>query len=256
MGAAIFNGTAVKILKNILRFKDGTEITSTQISDYLSSLTDNKEPTGVVDRDDSTISFVNGTRTFTIAPAVTSWDYYINGVKYTKSSSENIVISNTEGLHYIYYDGSTLSETTTWSTDLLCEYALISIVRWDATNSVQLYLADERHGAIMDCKTHEYLHNTLGAVLESGGALTDILTDENGSSDTHAEFGNEATVIWDEDVDHSLSARLSTANIPVYYRTGADASNIWRTDETASFGVLTTGTGRAAWNENNEVHGS
>lgn len=30
MSAAIFNGTAVKILKNILRFKDGTEFSSTQ----------------------------------------------------------------------------------------------------------------------------------------------------------------------------------------------------------------------------------
>lgn len=28
MAAAIFNGTAVKILKNILRFKDGTELSS------------------------------------------------------------------------------------------------------------------------------------------------------------------------------------------------------------------------------------
>jgi len=38
MAASIFNGTAVKILKNILRFKDGTEITSTEAG-YLAGTT-------------------------------------------------------------------------------------------------------------------------------------------------------------------------------------------------------------------------
>ena len=37
MPASIFNGTAVKILKNILRFKDGTEISSTQAGNLVSN---------------------------------------------------------------------------------------------------------------------------------------------------------------------------------------------------------------------------
>lgn len=37
MAASIFNGTAVKILKNILRFKDGTELSSSTVT-YLNSI--------------------------------------------------------------------------------------------------------------------------------------------------------------------------------------------------------------------------
>lgn len=40
MSAALFNGTAVKILKDILKFKDGTTLTST-VAGYLSTLTSN-----------------------------------------------------------------------------------------------------------------------------------------------------------------------------------------------------------------------
>lgn len=38
MPASIFNGTAVKLLKNILRFKDGTDLSSAQVS-YLNTIT-------------------------------------------------------------------------------------------------------------------------------------------------------------------------------------------------------------------------
>lgn len=42
MSASIFNGSAVKILKNILKFKDGTTLSST-IAGYLSTLTSNAQ---------------------------------------------------------------------------------------------------------------------------------------------------------------------------------------------------------------------
>lgn len=58
---------------------------------------DAHEPTGFVNRTDSNISFVNGTRTFTIQPAVSSFDFYVDGSeKITKSGAENKVISDTE----------------------------------------------------------------------------------------------------------------------------------------------------------------
>jgi len=199
---------------------------------------------------DAQISFVNGTRTFTIEPQATEFRYWSEGILYEVTAADDIVIADTEGLHYIYYDGDTLTETTTWSDEIITKYAIVAIVHWDATNSKQIYLADEfLHTADMAGITHEYLHETIGFALETGGGLTDILSDQSGDLDTHAEFGNEATIAWDEDAMFSYTARTSTSNIAVYYKTGAEASNIWRIDETASFGVLTTGTGRAAYNE-------
>jgi len=210
-------------------------------------------PVGFEDpSNDAQISFVNGTRTLTVSPQVSAYSYWSDGARYTKNGSESIVITNTEGLHYVYFDGATLTSTTTFSTDIITKYAIVAIIYWDATNSKQLYLGQEHlHTREMSGLTHASLHQTRGFALDTGGALTDFVTDASGALASHAQFGNEATIAWDEDARFSYSARTSTANIAVYYRSGADASNIWRIDESASFGVLTTGTGRAAYNQNN-----
>ena len=207
---------------------------------------------GFVDRDDSTITFTDGTRTFQIAPAVTSFDYYQNSIKYTVSSADSVVIADTEGLHYIYYDGSTLSETTTFSLDLITTYALVSVVYWDATNNEGIYVGDERHGATMDSATHSYNHRTFGARFDSGLGVGDITTGQNGNLDTHAQLSVADGVIWDEDIRTAITGgspqTLSTiAQIPLYYRSGA--SGDWRKLAATNFPVTTTGTGRAAWNE-------
>lgn len=195
------------------------------------------------------VSFVNGTRTLTIAPQATNFVYWSEGNVYNKTSSENIIIPNTEGSHYIYYDGATLSQTMTFSEDLILKYAFIACVYWDAANAKQILLAEEyRHGADMAGDTHHYLHETVGFRLQAGGELTDILADQAAPTNVNAQFGCGATIAWDEDAEFSHTARTSVSNISFYYKSGADVSNIWRVDETASFGVITTGTGRAAYN--------
>jgi hypothetical protein len=200
-------------------------------------------------KNEATTSFVNGTRTLTIAPQVSTFTYWSEGVAFKKSASEDIIIPDTEGSHYIYYDGDTLSQSMTWSLDFITKYALVEIIYWDAANNVQIYFGDEFfHGTKMGSMTHGYLHDTVGFALESGAGLTDILEDESGDLDSHAEFGVEATVAYDEDAEFEHSAHTSTDNIAVYYKSNTEASPYWRTDETASFGVLTTGTGRAAYN--------
>lgn len=196
-----------------------------------------------------TTSFINGTRTFTITPQATSFIYWSEGVAFKKSASEDIIIPDTEGSHYIYYDGTTLSQSMTWSKDFILKYALVEIIYWDATNNVQIYFGDEfYHGTKMGSMAHGYLHDTVGFALESGAGLTDILEDESGDLDSHAEFGVEATKAYDEDAEFHHSAKGSTVNIAVYYKSNTEGTPYWRTDETASFGVLTTGTGRAAYN--------
>lgn len=199
---------------------------------------------------DVQISFVNGTRTFTISPQAASFTYWSEGIKYTKSGSENIVIDDTEGDVYIYYDGSALTKSTTWSLDYILKYAFVAIIYWDATNNEQVYIGDEfQHTTKMGSKTHQYLHDTRGFSLEAGGGLTDILEDESGDLDSHAEFGVEATVAYDEDAEFSHSSSGSTATVYLYYKTGTEASPSWRLDDDDSFGVITTGTGRAAYNQ-------
>jgi len=220
--------------------------------DFTYNINDTKV-TGFIDTADSNISFVNGTRTFTISPAISEFSYYSESKKYTKTASENIIISDVSGLHFIYYDGDTLKETTTFTIDLLSKYAFVSEIYWVQADARQILFADERHGCVMSSRDHEYLHKTRGAVLEITDSypsgLSGILSDENGSLDSHAQFSNLATILWDEDISFLFGSRASTSNISLYYRAGVDSPSNWVNIETASFGVVTTGTGRAAWNE-------
>lgn len=208
-----------------------------------------KEPTGFPNITDSSISFDNGTRTFTIQPTGVSYDYWIQGVKYTKSAPSTIVIPDDEGAHFIYFNGAVLSSTQVFTAEIYLSNAYVANIHWDEDNNIQITFGDERHGCVMDGLTHYYEHALNGTEIESGGELGDIIPNGSGDVDTHAQFSIAQSIIWDEDLRFDLTAINSVSNKSVYYRTGLDISNIWRVNETASYPVLTAGTGRAAYNQ-------
>lgn len=218
---------------------------------------DSKEPTGFPFSQlaASSISFDDGTRTFTIQPSGGSGSefyFYQLGEKYSVGAPDTVVISDTEGTHAIYYDSGVLTAlanpTSQQSGDLIRSKALVSYLYWDATNSQQIYFANERHGIQMDGMTHTWLHFTVGTVLIQGGTLNTIDTDQDGSLDAHAQFGINTTGIVDEDLTHFSSPIASTTGVPIYYKDGSSGN--WRRQLNSGFSVLTTGTGRLAWNEN------
>ena len=135
-----------------------------QIRDLFNPL---NEPTGFPNRTDSTLSWVGGTRTFTITPASTSFDYYIAGKKYTVTAADSIVIADTSGVHLIYYDGTTLSETLNPShaefDDIWVNKAAVGVVYWNTNpgDDTAYILGDERHGGGMSGTTHHWvpIHN-------------------------------------------------------------------------------------------------
>jgi hypothetical protein len=99
----------------------------------------------------------------------------------------------------------------------------------------------------MDARTHEYLHRTQGTKFDSGLLLTMASVGGTGNNDTDAQFSSAAGVIWDEDIKHTILSRANGDLLPVIYKTGA--SGLWRMNDSAAFPVLTTGTGRAAYNQ-------
>lgn len=208
---------------------------------------------GFADRAESTISFDDGTRTFTITPVSSDFTFWVQNEKYVKSSPENIQIPDTEGIHYIYYDGNGgLAVTDTFTPALITDYSLVCYVYWDATNSEAILFGDERHGRTMDSSTHAYLHNIMGTAYESGLALGNLDTDGNGDDASAAQLSVGNGVIRDEDIkitiEDGLPQELSPiAQIPIFYHEGA--SGAWRMIDATDYPVTTTGSGRAAWNE-------
>jgi hypothetical protein len=211
------------------------------------------EPSGFLNTTDQESTFVNGSRLFTISPAVSSFTFYVKGKKFVKTGSENTTIDNTEGLHLIYYnDSGVLSKIVNPSnaqiSTVLRGGAFLSYIYWDLTNTQQIYFTgdNEYHGITMDGATHSYLQLTRGTQFLSGCAINTIDTDQDGTEATHAQFGIDLGVIIDEDISTNLSAVSSTTGLPVYYYLG---SAVPRRTINTNYPIITTGTGRAAYNK-------
>ena len=197
------------------------------------------EPTGFANRPDSVVSFVDATRTFTIAPesTVDHFDVWVGGVKFPKFSAESVVIPNTSGTHYIYYNTAGVLTAKTTFFDLSVD-APVSYIYWNATDSAQYFFADERHGFTMDWATHEYLHRTRGTAYSSGLALNNYTISASGNLETSARVGMDDGTIFDEDipieitnsaspVPNTWEQRISTVGyFPVFYLVGS----AWKKD--------------------------
>jgi hypothetical protein len=207
---------------------------------------DTLEPNGFLNRSDSVTSFDDPSRTFTIQPAVTSFDFYAAGAKFTKSSQQSTVIADAEGLHFLYFDEvGDLQSSQVFVADIIKRYAFVGIVYWDAANSVSIYLGEERHGATMDGETHLYLHQTRGAAWVSGLGLGNLDVDGSGASASHAQFSVGDGELRDEDIpliaqDGSPQDLAPIAQIPVLYRTGAAGD--WRVKAADNFPLIYAGT--------------
>jgi hypothetical protein len=210
--------------------------------------TSSSDPTGFINRTSSTISYVAGTRTFSITPVSGSYSFYQKGIKYTNSISKSVQWANTEGLWVFYFNNNTLLCTNDLSTIdqqmISGDFVIIAYVYWDLTNASVLYFAEERHGIEMDKSTHLHLHNSFGTKWYSGGALQNILVDQSGDLAAHCQFQVEDTTIADEDIKfiitNSSPQTLSTiAQIPIYYLTG---TGNWRKKTADNFPVIYNGT--------------
>lgn len=162
---------------------------------------DTKEPTGFVNRTDSTIAFTDGTRTFAITG---TYDIYLSGVK-TAKTGDSVVITDTVGLWFIYYStaGVLTASQTAW--DFTGGACPVATVYWNGTNGL---IGDERHGINMDGATHDVLHHTVGARYNSG--LAGTFSDDS--------FTITAGDIYDEDIKIDIAEQTQCR---VFYKNGS-----------------------------------
>lgn len=258
-----FNGSTAAFNGATVFAKSGTSAFSTmwtRIGGFWRQLEHTQvtsEPTGFPNRTDSTISFVNGTRTFSISPTSSYFDVYQAGKPYRFNSSQSLVIPDTEGLHYIYFNNGTLQSTQTFDISIIKQYAFTATIQWDATNKVRIMFGDERHGLTMDGETHSYLHQSIGARYISGLSAGNFTTSGTGNANSDAQLSIADGVVRDEDISFSYTNSASPsqpfeqilspiANIPMYYRSGASGN--WRKDAATAYS-LKQGTSRIKWND-------
>jgi len=217
-----------------------------------------EEPTGFPNRTDSKISFVNGSRIFTIQPnsPATQFSVYQRGVEFIKTAAEIVTLPTTTGLYYISYDVSGVLNYSTTHYDLSSQ-APVSLIYWNNTAGYATLFGEERHGLVMDWATHSYLHNTRGTQYVSGLAAGNYTTTGNGDTNSDAQIGVAGGVIADEDIDLTIVNSATPVNqfeqtisplgyFPVLYRLGT--GGIWYRD-TATAYPLKMGATYPTWNK-------
>jgi len=194
------------------------------------------EPMGHADRTESSMSFNDSTRTFTIQPVGDSYEVWCVGKEHTKTTAESVTIPDATDLYYIYFDteGALQYRTSYFVWDQDCP---TSYVYWNSVTQKAEFFADERHGIVLDWQTHEYLHRTRGAAIANGfyADPTKYTLVGDGSLDEHCVWGMYGTgstvgTFFDEDLQvdivHAASPAANTweqvleapAEIPVFYK--------------------------------------
>lgn len=195
-------------------------------------------------RTGTTLTFVNGTRTLTLAPTGADFHYYMIGEKYSKTTAQNIVISNVTGSHVVYFDGETISELVNGSSEqieaIILNKCIIAYIYWNATLGRSIRVYDERHGISMPPVVHLYNHRHFGAQYTDGLTPNGYVVDGTGASDSHAQFGILTGRFDDEDNEHVTNTIASTTGLPFIYRFGASGEYRDGTNAGFSFPVGAT----------------
>ncbi|MDY6957599.1 MAG: hypothetical protein SVK08_00445 [Halobacteriota archaeon] len=207
---------------------------------------DMKDPTGFVDPETTIqISFDETTRTFTIEPQGESFAFWHSGVRFTKTETESIQITDVDGIHVIYYDetGSLVTSTDFTTDEIVSDNAFAAFVLWNTTLQDGL-LGNELH-KLMDNEVHKLIHTRFRSFLYSGGTLSGFSVDESGDQDIHAQFTVDSGILVDEDIRNIVPQLTPAGEWITLYLTG---TNTWTWQKkVGSPWVL--GTTLAAYNE-------
>ena len=231
------NNASLDYIKNKPTIPDITNIEDT--------LAATGEPMGHTDKTQSAISFNNTNRKFTISPVSTSFEIWTKGVKRTFTTAQEVTIPANTGLYYIYFDTTgTLQCKNTffdWPNDCMTAY-----VYWNSVISAASFVADERHGIVLDWQTHEYLHRTRGAAIANGFDATNYVIAGDASLDAHMQLDIASGTFFDEDLQVDIvNTNTPTANtweqdlsgparIPMFY---INSGGGWVMDAPTNFPV-------------------
>ena len=192
-----------------------------------------------------TLSWDNATRTLSISPAsgYSKFWYYVSNIKYEKTATESIQLPDVTGMYYIYFTGENLAYETYENLDpaVFYDYAIVGLVYWNS-NTQEGQPGNERHGIRMDSRSHEYHHDTVGALYETGLDISGLAS----GNDTFSAI--TIGKIWDEDIRHTMASPQTEARF--MYLSGSTNGTWYFTSATDDLGYLPAGASHYVWNEN------
>lgn len=138
------------------------------------------------------------------APGQSNFVYWISGVRYEKANLVSRQVSNIAGYNYFYFDGGTLTSSTTQTDAILTTMANVAAVNGSSVNNRVISVEDQRHGISMDGATLVRLKRAEKSKIVSGYGLTPV-------GAAVATYTNTKTgQIYDADLN--LTAPVKTGN--------------------------------------------
>ena len=134
----------------------------------------------VTEREDST--FATGTaysvaataKTLVMYPAAgqANFTYWINGVRYEKTSLQSVTATSIDEYNYFYFDEGTLTTSSVRNDVSLITFANVASLYGSPSNGRITYITDERHGISIDGDTLAYTISADPLQVISGFGLT------------------------------------------------------------------------------------
>jgi hypothetical protein len=166
------------------------------------------DATGFIDRTNNTLTFVDSTRTLTLAPTGANFTMYYKGKAILIDSAKTIVLANSSGGHWIHWDYTLNRLVDVGSTPNLRDQLLVAYIYWDASTTTAIFFSDERHAASKDTTWHYHQHTTVGAIWKSGGDITYTVNNPNNVGVALSS----PIVLADEDLEHTIVHNDNPAN--------------------------------------------
>lgn len=164
---------------------------------------------GFVDRTNSTLGMSGSNFQITTG---TSYDFYSNGVKYTKNTTQSVAITNDLTLHFVYFDSAGAIQVSTSSWDIDSDNVPAAIVYKDGSNYL---IWEERHSYRRNRQWHKWAHLTIGARYYTGLAGTF----------TNTTMSLTQGTVYDEDIANDTGGTKTTCNL-LYRNSGLTAMRV------------------------------
>ena len=229
----------------------GTKVVETTVSGLDNPMNDisRSGKTGWDRSDWDTVSFSFSYPTFTLTDSGGSHEFWVEGVKYSKTGDQTCTITDTEGQWFFYYNNSGVLECSQTPWEIEDEdICLVANGYWDAVNNEMILLGMELHTYHMPAATHYHMHEVIGCLYEEGFAITD---NADGTIDISAGELHDEDIqikVTDDSGSGFWDQTLTPAELPIYYRDGA--SGLWRRtyNSTATYFVYQDGGDNPYWN--------
>ena len=188
------------------------------------------------------ITFNDSTRTFiaSVKAGQSDFSFWTNSKKFTYTTSQEVVIPDITDTYYIVFDQDGVLTVVTQSSltpATFYNHAITGLVYWNQTTGSG-FSGDERHGKLMDGRTHHYNHSTFGSRYESGLDITGLADNLSTYTNTTSGF------FWDEDIRHTID--LQTTH-PFIYKLGNNGD--WVSTPVDSNVAFDNGEANVVWNE-------